>query len=273
MKWQLVELNPSAPINAYNAGTDISSEGGAADFANTRVSAYSMSVDALVEIGFSTFAKFKVHADAVFLTIDVMAFTNQSMVTDVDKDGLYLKKMGVGFRIALAAWGLDASASLNLTAIAASVEVKSASSSLEVQITSNDVLSIPGLSDIMDISGGKADTKFISDLGKYAANLTEAFVTQKPQIEPTPLKIARLPQAQLSPVHSAISNRFAVEQVRRAQPFSGMNAWVEPRPDYHHMMSPGIVANGFRSFGLRDGSQTPDPDQVKAANEMQILGW
>jgi hypothetical protein len=268
MIWTLT--NPRQP----SRGLSLAAAPTPQKYTTASISTYSLSAEGMASLGFEAIANLKVHTDVVFLAIDVVAYVDAVEVLNEDDQGLYLSRMGMGFRVALAAWGLSVDASVNLGAVAAAVQVKNAQSNLDIQVFADDVLKLPGLQGIENLRQGTVNAAFINELSVLAVSLTAAMTSEDgAKINPAPVKIARIDDVSYAPYHMAVANRWAIEQVRRRQPLVGLKGYVDQRPNYQHLINPAIVAAAYSSFGIEANDAAPTDAQVDAANRMQPAGW
>jgi len=270
MQWKLV--NPRKAGAALSLATAPSVV--APTYTTATISTYSLDAAGMLSIGFEAIANLSVHTDVVFMAIDVAAYTDTVQFVSEDQKSLYISRMGMGFRVALAAWNLSIDASVNLGAVAAAVQVQNAQSSLDVQVFADDVMKLPGLEAIEDLKQGSVNADFMNDLSLLAVRLTSAMTSPDgAKIQPTAVKLARIDQAEYSPLNSAISSRFAVEQVRRTKPLNNLNNWVNANGNYQGLLVPAIAAAGYSCFGVETYEATPTSDQVSAAQSLQTCGW
>jgi len=164
--------------------------------------------------------------------------------------------------------------SVNLGAVAAAVQVQNAQSSLDVQVFADDVMKLPGLEAIEDLKQGSVNADFMNDLSLLAVRLTSAMTSPDgAKIQPTAVKLARIDQAEYSPLNSAISGRSAGEKVRRTRPPNNPTNRVKANGNYRGLLVPAIAAAGYSCFGVETYEATPTSDQVSAAQSLQTCGW
>lgn len=247
-------------------------EAAANEYVAASISTYSFSADAMAQIGFSDLAKFRAETNVGFFVIEVAVYTATVIVQTTDHKRMQLARMGVGFRIGLAVWGVDVKASANVGLAAASTEIKSASTSLKIKqygLTPDMVKIIEPLNKI-----SKPGTDYMLTLTAVAQQLSDYIAKNGAAISPKPLQVAPLDVDAFQPVSAAASNRFAVERIRRWQPSATADQWIRDHQDrYDAVISSGTVAAAYRSFGITSADATPSNAEHDDANKMDYLGW
>lgn len=247
-------------------------------YGSVTISSACMSANSMIEIGYGDLAKGSVAGDVFYYLIDVSACTGDIRLEEAPDRSLTLKKMGIGFRVAIAAWKLDASASTNLGTVAASVELGAAQTSIQATAYANKISQLGMIAEISKFNSRKFDASVIKELAEYVSRFTTLLGTaEKEKIMPTPCFEIRLHPKKYNPQHIVASNYFAVVAIDNAKPRSSLDGWLVAKADkkedqWPGIISPVVVQAAYECFGEPGYNQSPKAANQKLANGVHRLG-
>lgn len=238
-------------------------------YANANINTYAFSASAMLELGFPV-AKFESEVNVAFFVTEVSLYTDTVIIESRDKKGLYLSQLGIGFRIGSVTWKADVKGSANVGLVAASTQIGSGQSSVMVKqygLTDESVRIIQPL-----MAFGEINVDFMRTLSGCAGQLTEYLAKHGQEMTPIALKAAPLTEEAYSPLNAAVASNYVVQRIRRRQAADANEPWFNAYPKYRNIVSPAIVAAGYRTLGIRNGSDVPTDSEVQEANRIDGLG-
>ena len=246
------------------------------DYSSASISSSSMSVTAMGELGYGDTVKAKGSSEGFCYVVDVSACTKDFTVAEgADKKSLILTKSGIGFRLAIVAWGMKAEATANLGMIAASVETNAGHSQIYAECYAKDVSKLGMIADITKFSGRKFDAAAIQELAEFVSRFVDLIASEGATIEPTPSHAIVLHPHRYQPQHVVASNNFAIVSLDNARPRSYLNDWL--RVSEHDswqqgVLSPVVVKAAYEAFSTPGYNQTPSAADTKLAHTLRQLG-
>jgi hypothetical protein len=240
------------------------------------ISSYAMSAHTMADIGFGAILDVKTEGDVFYYVIDVSAYTDKVDVQlGADDKTLILTRWGIGFRIAIVAWHIDVKATANLGMVAASTQLGAGQSSLIAHAFAADVSKLGRISEIMKYNSEKFDAQMLKNLAEFVGQLTSLIASKGSEIAPAAVKYGVLNPNQYNPDHIVASNSFAIEQLARGEPRSGLDNWTAGRnhDDWrNNVFSPVVISAAYENFGVPNYNGRGTDEQRKAADTLKRLG-
>jgi len=254
---------PAAPASTYNYTTPI-------------ISSYAMTAHAMGDIGFGAILNVNTSGDVYYFVIDVAAFTSKiDIKTAADDKTSIITRYGIGFRVAVVAWNIDVKASANLGLVAASAQVKGGQSSILAHAFAGDISALGGIAGITKFNGTKFDAQTLKDLAGFVGQLAGVIADNGATIAPAAMDFGVLNPNVYTPDKVVTANSFAIEQLCRSTPRSGLDNWLAGggHDDWRKaVISPTVVAAAYANFGVTAYTDGGSTDQVRQAQLVQGLG-
>ena len=270
--WQLLNTDSSliSPINALVA--DVPKPAGPYKYTSPNISSYAVTSTTVANLGFEALLKVNTEGEVFYYVIDVAAYTNDVSVTSSPDSKPLLVRNGIGFRVALAAWHLNAGASSNVGLVAASCQVDRGQSSLLVKIFAGDVAKLDKIAEVTRFNGDAFNATTLKNLAGFVSDLSLILVQDGSNIPPVPVKAGALDPNGYSPQRAVAANHYAIEQLKQGRPASQLDAWVREHKEWRDYLSPVIVRTAFANLGVQGFNSGGTQETKELAQKIQGLG-
>lgn len=273
--WTLVNTVDDAEISLAQASASAPEKPYA--YTSPNISSYALTASAIANLGFKELLNVNTSGDVYYYVIDVAAYTQDVTVRKAAHDGTrIIHRDGIGFRVGLVAWNVEAKMSVNLGSIAASSQLKGGQTSVSAHAFAGDVAKLGDVARVSEFGGKKFDAKMLQDLAGFVSKL--AMVVAKSGHEIPPRKgVARgvLNPNLYEPQKAIASNSYGIEQIwhqRRRSELSDRLADGKFKDWAGNMLSPTIIAAAYAALG-NDGFNSPITEaQTRAARVAQSIG-
>jgi len=274
MPLQWVPVNPdahtAASANEAHKVTSIGERSGQPPFTDAVISSFTLSLKGMLSLGFGGMAEFEGKTGVYFFVLEVAAYTDTVLVTDVTDVELRLERLGVGFRIGVATWGASFRATANLSAVAASVQMKWSSTKLAVELAGKPALDqLPFIQPLLARTNFNPD--YLQAVSGAAAGLTD-YLASTPEVEPVTLQIAPLNLPRHSLEVAAYSAHLALQQILWRSPAVLALGYAADTPERMKLTDAIIVRSTYRELGIENDYQVPNDQQVEEAWRLLMLG-
>jgi hypothetical protein len=273
LEWTLV--NPKQYADEQRAERDLRRSslvktGGAGVYTDAIVSSYTFTLKTMLSLGFGSMAQFEGRADVSFFVIDIAAYTDTVLVQDVNDVQIKLERLGFGFRVGIASWGVDFRAAANVGAVAASVQIKNSSVYIDVELAGAPLKQLPFIQSLL--ARTEFNPEYLEEVSAAAAGLTDFMAEKGEQVTPVTLKIAPLDQPVSRPLVGAYSSHLALEQIYRWRTALEAMTYAQQDPLRVKNTDITILRSTYRVMGLENDYQRPNAEQVDEAYRLLNLG-
>jgi hypothetical protein len=237
------------------------------------ISSYAMSGSAMAKLEFGSLGGAEGSSEAFYYICEVAAFTDKVVIQRAADESLILQKWGIGFRIGIKAWSIEAKLTANLGMVAAAAELGSAQTAMEIQVFSGDVSKFAMVAEAVKYLT-KFNAETLKNISGLVATLTDVIIKDGADIPPVLVKYSEFSPNMYTPDRIVASNTFAIESLAHGRARSQFDTWRTggDKRDWVDAMSPGIVQCAYENLGVMDAFSTGTPKQREDAETLRKLG-
>jgi hypothetical protein len=247
-------------------------------YTGVSVSVFQLTVEALAELDFREIAHVHLKGNTFFYLLEVAAYTGTTVEIDdanPSESIILMKREGIGFRIGVVAWKIDAHLTGSLTSVAASVKIKNTLTAMRVKTYGFGIEAIDAIKELAAYKDGFTPHA-LTLIGNSNEMVTDYVLANKDALKPTVLGTAviRLPRYDLQKGarNLAVSWHSALESIYRKQPLeTAARSILANRKYAPQAVLPMMVAT-YNELGVSSSLDIPSDEAKTEASRILQLG-
>ncbi|HMA33273.1 MAG TPA: hypothetical protein VKY74_02240 [Chloroflexia bacterium] len=264
-------INPQHPAHRRKplpAATPCALLTSAPQYVGVNISTYYFDLQGMLDLDFKGMAQYKGKLNVAFFMLEVACYTGDILVEDVRTHEIFIQRQGVGFRIAVANWGVAFSTSATLAAVAANAELNISQTGIEVQIVGAGLETLPILAPLSQMSGLSAQS--LQTISQCAMALADYFEQNGSGLTPAALAVAPIPVGDFNQFNCFYSGQFGPEAIYRGKSLADALTEEAQYPQGNSYVVPSFARAVYGELNVGDG--TPDPDAHALAGQILAEG-